>query len=507
MQTVDIELGTQGLSTLTVNGVSMLLQPNAPPDLIQVATVDAHGTHYTESATPISSTVSGDSVVQVYPWGFMVTRYDGGDSLAIEVSITNTSEDRTIDHIWFHAAGLKLPAVPVNYDPSFCATSNIDAPSSLWWDYGTGTLDLVNEDVTKPLMLAWWKASSADLSKQLVSLNSDSAQTVSSSWPPTPRPIPPGQSDTWNVSIRFGGPGDQEIYLAGDIFESYAQRFPRRIEAPVNRPIAAINSTSAHFVDGVRVPYDTNPRGWWNDPNVDVTTPEGIAAFQQRFLGFADTCIAEITRVGGMGAIFWDLEGQQYDAAYIGDPSQIERIAPELVGVLDAFLSRFQDAGLEIGFCIRPQYFNSASLKQINTGHPGDILFHKIKYCVERWGATLFYVDSNLNDAGVLNRAVSYEALHLAFPNVLIFPEWEATRYYAYTLPYNNAVNKIFGAPQAACMVYPDAVGLLKVTDPSVASNPDEITAAAQAGNILLYDGWYRNPASDFVKQVYDDME
>ena len=91
-------------------------------------------------------------------------------------------------------------------------------------------------------------------------------------------------------------------------------------------------------------------------------------------------------------------------------------------------------------------------------------------------------------------------------PGVLIFPEWENTRHYAYTIPYNSAVNNLFGAPASTLQVYPDAVGLVKVNDPAAASYPDEITAAAQAGNILLFDGWYPHAANDLVKKIYEEM-
>jgi hypothetical protein len=82
-----------------------------------------------------------------------------------------------------------------------------------------------------------------------------------------------------------------------------------------------------------------------------------VIAFQSRLLSWADGAVAEMSRVGAQGAIIWDIEGQQFDEAYIGDPTQAETIAPELVGVLDAFIAKFTSAGFRIGFTLRDQVF------------------------------------------------------------------------------------------------------------------------------------------------------
>src|SRR5206468_911781 len=107
----------------------------------------------------------------------------------------------------------------------------------------------------------------------------------------------------------------------------------------------------------------------------------------------------------------------------------------------------------------------------------------------------LFYVDSNLTDEGIVNSAAYFQALSKAFPDVLIFPEWENTRHYAYTIPYNNSVNSIFGPPSSTLAVYPNAISLIKVNDVSAAAHPQELLDAAAKGNILLFDGWYRHAA------------
>lgn len=512
-----LTMGTHGITSLLWGTTEMILTPNAAPQLPHAYMTDSAGVRTAVSNIPIATSVVGNTVIQMFPWGMIMTTYAAvGNKLSIWVSVTNTTLSSTIDHLWIYPLGLNLPADPINYDPSFVTGTNIDAPTSIFWTYGSGTLDLTNDDVRNPLACGFWKVSSSTLRKWYVSLIVDSGQMVSKNISPIPRPIGPGITDTYTVAVRFGDSTSTEATLAGDLFARYANTFPRVVKVPSpSRPIGAVCSTSARFKkdangnyildangNKIRDPYPTNPRGWWNDPTVDVTNPAGIAAFQKRFLAFADAAVAEILRVGGMGALLWDLEGQQYDEAYIGDPSQIEAISPEVVGVLDQFVGKFTKAGLRIGFTCRPQAFNLQALTQTNLPEPGKELYRKMQYAQKRWGATLFYIDSNLDLMGTITPAYSFSTIASLMPGTLIFPEWENTKHYAYTIPYNNTLS-VFGPPAHATKVYPGALCLLKVNDATAASNPAEITAAIQAGNIALFDGWYRHAANDLIQQIY----
>jgi hypothetical protein len=183
-----------------------------------------------------------------------------------------------------------------------------------------------------------------------MSLYVDPGSNLNPNWPALNRPIAPGGSDTITISLRFGA-GMTERQLAGDLFARYAATFPRLPPAAAPRqPIARLT-----FTGKFRPFLPKNPRRWHNDPTIDVTTPAGIASFQQKLLAAADTAIAETTRVGARGGIIWDIERQEYDLAYLGDPAQAETLAPELVGVVDQFVAKFRNAGLQIGFDIEPR--------------------------------------------------------------------------------------------------------------------------------------------------------
>jgi hypothetical protein len=315
-----------------------------------------------------------------------------------------------------------------------------------------------------------------------------------------------------------------------------------------------------------------NPRGWFGGPSVDVTTTTGIAAFQARLLSYADNAVIEMKRIGALGGILWDMEGQQFDQAYYGDPTQLETIAPELVGVLDAFMAKFTSAGLRIGFLLRPQVFNeqtgfiSVSGNQVtwvsgtqfspswtlgtvdagtitfggqnhqiksvqsptlltltasapsgaaipfvysnetNTADPGAVLKSKIQYAYNRWGASLFYIDVDLDWFHTITAAHYFQDIEKTFPGVLVFPEAKNTRHYAYTIPYNDAKNQQFGPDPVTQAVYPNSTTIIAVSDASAVLYPQQLSDALNQGNMLLVDGWYRHAANDFVLQLYSQL-
>src|SRR5215469_1337354 len=453
---VTFTMGSKGLATLIWNGQNFRY-PGAP-SLVNIFGSDPNDPNSVTgmNPTPISTvtTPAGD-VTQTFDWGTILTQYRAvGDKLTVDVTIQNNS-GLTIYRYWFYSMGLLLPAAPLN--PTNVARFNLDAPSSIYWHYTSGVVDLVNEDVTRPMTLGFWQAENPPNTKWFAMLNVDPGANLNPNWPAVIRPIAPGGTDTINTSIRFGGPGVPETQLAGDIYTLYSTTYPRAFTAPAPlKPIARL-SLSGRF----RPTFPTNPRGWFNDSSVDITTSQGLAKFQQALLSSADSSIAEMTRVGALGGIIWDIEGQQLDLSYIGDPTQAEILAPELIGALDAYVAKFKAAGFPIGFTLRPQVFNveigvinvagtkvtwvsgakfqsswagdlaggelafgtsnypiasvespvSLTLhvdagnasrvqyfygQQINTPDPFEAMQSKIQYAYVRWGATLFYVDSNL---------------------------------------------------------------------------------------------------------------
>lgn len=560
---VTFTMGPSGLTSLKWNNQDFLYRGVTTPSFAWLNLANPAG--YQTPTTPLQTVVNqqNGTITLSFSWGTATTQYQAiGNKLLMTVTIKNTSS-QSINRYWMFPLALQFPATPVNTTNNM--SFNMDAPSSVLWNYVTGTADLVNEDVIQPLSLGFWAAESPAASRWWVSLNVDPTQSLNPNWPAINRPIPAGGTDTLTTSLRFGPPGATDLQMAGDIYARYAATYPRIFTAPAPRKPMARLSFNGKF----RPTYPKNPRGWFNDPSIDVTTSQGIATFQSRLLAAADSAVAEMTRMGAAGGIIWDIEGQQLDQTFIGDPSQAETLAPELVGVLDAFMAKFKSAGLPIGFTLRPQVFSvqkgtinvsgtnvtwaggaqfssawvnqpaggeitiggsnymiasvqsptSLTLRQsagtanavpylyglqTNTANPYGVLYTKAQYAKQRWGATLFYVDCDLDYKGNMTPAAVFQQLTQTLPGTAYFPEWKTPRDYAYTYGFLDSTNGIVSPDPLSMNLYPNAAGLVRVpNDANIGAMQNTLIKSVSAGNILLFDGWYRHPGNDVVSLIY----
>lgn len=259
------------------------------------------------------------------------------------------------------------------------------------------------------------------------------------------------------------------------------------------RPICDLHLSSSGHLSA------TNPRGWLNDPSLDVTTPAGVRAFHERLLAYAGRSVAILREMNAQGMVVWDIEGQQ-DDGYIGDPRQAERLAPELVGVLDAFFARFREAGFQVGVTVRPQRYEGG--RQRWAWDPAEVLGEKIRYARKRWGATLFYIDSNRLgplpfDPGVVRRVAR------AHPDVLLIPEHETPAYFTFSAPLRIAGRDRVNQAPWARRIWPQAFSVVAASDADFARQGRELAAAVESGDVLMVHGWFWSEANERVRRLY----
>src|SRR5262249_2110100 len=152
-----------------------------------------------------------------------------------------------------------------------------------------------------------------------------------------------------------------------------------------------------------------------------------VAGGSQALINWANGAIRLATKNNAQGVILWDPEGWQDGGSglnvftYVGDPRLLPQLNPTVNGTIDKVVSMVKAAGLKFGICIRAQDANIST--RTNDSYPSETakindMIAKTQYAVNRWGASLFYVDSNdrNNDADIV-------ALHNAFPNALFIPE------------------------------------------------------------------------------------
>jgi hypothetical protein len=451
---------------------------------------------------------AAEAVVRRYPWGTLRCAYAAsGDRLDLDLAITNSGA-RTISALQLQLLELALPSAPSEYDGNTpMLATNLGAPSLLTLSHAHGVLALVNEDIERGLSFGCPWANDRPASRHFP-LWADSGRraTLPSSHPTIVRPISPGGSDRYRVSLRFAAAGATAATLAGDLLQRFAAAHPPLLAWPDRRPIGMLMLSSS-------VPHHpANPRGWFlNAPEIDTTSEEGRARFAERLMAYADKSVAVLTRMGAQGVIVWDSEGQEYPHAtsYIGDP---RCLPPEMAPLIDAFFAKFTAAGLRTGLCIRPQravlpvYGGTAAQLEVPVSEQQAVLAEKIAYASKRWGCALYYVDSNVDRRHLAEGAMAAEVfrgLAGAFPAALLIPEQKTADYWACTAPYSELRGGWASTPALARQLYPQAFSVLCVNDGALAQRHAELVSAVAHGDVLLFRAWWDDPEQAAVSAIY----
>jgi hypothetical protein len=330
----------------------------------------------------------------------------------------------------------------------------------------------------------------------------------------TCRDIKPGSTKAFNVSLRFRAAGAGVQELSGDVLERYASKYPFQLDWKDRRPIGAI------FLAGPQINVPNNPRRWtMNFGEIDVADDKGKAAFRAALLKQADNSVKVLKDTGAQGMITWDPEGEEFlGECYYGDPRLVPTLAPEMEfksdgakSTIDEYFEKFRAAGLKVGVCIRPQQITMVDGKPTHQAaedeHAVQILRERIAYAKQRWGCTLFYVDSTATLSGALNPDV-FKAVADAYPDVLLIPENESMRYFAFSAPLNSYVHhKISSTPVGARLVYPKAFSVLMAPEGDRPEDHHALVSAVQRGEILLFNGWYMNEGAIKTKKIYEEAE
>jgi hypothetical protein len=93
-----------------------------------------------------------------------------------------------------------------------------------------------------------------------------------------------------------------------------------------------------------------------------------------------------------------------------------------------------------------------------------------------------------------------------AYPDVLLIPENESMRYFAYSTPLNSYVHhKITSTPVGARLAYPNAFSVLMAPEGDRAEEHDTLVTAVRRGDILLFNGWYGGNEAGKIKKLYEE--
>jgi hypothetical protein len=512
--------GAHGLDSLSFNGQSLLVSPESGELQPQKSVLRTVLDTLVPRSSPRVATpdTKVDAVDLGYPWGRISCAYGKQDDrLTMRLEVSNTSSEplkefsvrlmelnfpRVPDGGTLEAGmfgfGFKGPEWPFDQWPA-SIPSVADPMFSVpivRADFGTGVLNFCSDDVECSVGVT--RPPNPDSTRYPLVI--------------TCRDIKPGTTKIFNVSLRFGPAGAGVQALSGDVLERYAGKYPIQVDWKERRPIGAI------FLAGPQINAPTNPRRWtMNFGEIDVTNDKGKAAFRAALLKLADNSVQVLKDTGAQGMITWDPEGEEFlGECYYGDPRLVPTLAPEMEfkndgakSTIDEYFEKFRAAGLKVGVCIRPQQVTLVDGKPTHQAaedeHAVQILRERIAYAKQRWGCTLFYVDSTATLYGSINPDV-FKTIADAYPDVLLIPENESMRYFAYSAPLNSYVHhKITSTPVGARLVYPKAFSVLMAPEGDRPEDHDALVSAVRHGDILLFNGWYMTEGALKIKKIYEE--
>jgi hypothetical protein len=522
-QGLEFSVGARGLDSLSFNGQALLRSPQSgelqPSKSVFRAALDLL---LPGNRSPLATTnKQTNSIELAYPWGHVSCLYGKRvNTLTIRIGVSNTSA-KGLDELSLRLVELNFPSAPDGgileagqfgfgfkgpqwpLDRSPPSIRSVADPQTvvpiISVNYQTGALNFCNDDLECSLDVPYSTNPPARTAYPFIIICHD---------------IKPGVTKTFNVSLRFGPAGSRVQDLSSDVLQAYAKKYPFQVNWNDRRPIGAIFLASS----GINVA--TNPRRWiMNEGKLDLTTEHGKQAFRAALLKIADDSINVLKGANAQGMITWDPEGQEFlGACYYGDPRLTPVLAPETefrgdrgMNAIDEYFEKFRQAGLKVGVCIRPQQITMAGAKPVQNAaddqHAAQVLKDKIAYARKRWGCTLFYIDSTVVATGESLDPDVFRAVADACPDVLLIPENESMRYFAYSAPLNSYMHhKVTSTPVGARMVYPKAFSVLLTSDQGDRSEDhDALITAVRNGDILLFNGWYNNEGVSKIKKLYDE--
>jgi HEAT repeat protein len=518
---LSVTFDNQRIAAIEVDGQNIVL-PNWGPSL-NVTYQNAKPTHL---RNPVMSLEDGVQTL-TYDGFSVVTVYDVKPQLLnFTVTLTNQS-DAVINHIDYRPFTLRLPTRPRGSPWNWGYEVRADgdgSPAVVDADWGDakvalgllpGSADPAAVDAERPVVVAFGGSQPPRFEYPAIfriNFGQDG--------------LAPGQSWQFTGTLRVAPSGTPKTVMAEEIYDHFLTQYPFILDWPDRRPIGLI------FLANSNQKWPTNPRGWLNNPKLDVTTEEGREEFRKQLMALADRSIVQLKAVGAQGVIIWDVEGGEMPHAitYLGDPRVLPEHAPEMDAVADEFFKRFSDAGFSTGVTIRP----SKIVTRPATGQPAhqqvenavDDMADKIDYAKTRWGSTIFYMDTNVTwpiDTRPLDQDLtrgmwqgnatlipSREMVRLAkmHPDTLIIPEFPRFGYYSAVGVYGETfTGRQVQTASDIRAVYPDAITAWKLGDVDFPVEWEGLLEGSLAGDIYMFRAWFGDRINTFLRYLRNEVD
>ncbi|WP_156994052.1 hypothetical protein [Terriglobus sp. TAA 43] len=533
-----VTYGTKGIDRLTYNGVVLADTSRFQQERIHIGhmkvtdrsghvlTTDGWG----ESNQGTNWDAASKTETYNFRWGTIKIQFSQkSDALEINISEWNRPNSGVIlDGASVYPLALHFPTLPRGFvNASYPqGGSNTSAPSVTVADFGAGQVVDVAPDASKPLYSMLWPTGTGDAAYSVL-ISTTTPDNLPEFLPRHDRPVLPGQTDSFRIALRFASRGVATNTLAADAYSNWSLQYPATMKWTDRRVIGTAYLATSPTADQPDSADGANPRHYLG-AGMDLRTPEGQRLFQSRILTKAAEIVRNLKKLSAQGVITWDIEGQQYphNTSYVCAPDQIAKAAPEMESVItdtasryvgkkldDAYFSILRDAGFRVGVCVRPQRFTllpggSAQQVQLSAKDAEADMLRKIRYAHDRWGATLFYLDSTVEQNGRPLDAAMFQRLAAAFPDSLLIPEQSTPRHYAYTAPFKSFLFHNETATDADVRsYYPNAFSCILVNDAEakrLLQSRAALVAAVAAGDILMAHADYWDPANTSIVTMYE---
>ena len=530
-QSLQVTYGSKGVQTLAYNGITLEDTNAFGADVFHIwhmKATDLDGNvlstgqyGWGESNNGTSWNAQTNTETYTFTWGSISTQFaQSGDTLNMTVTeINNAGSGILFDGAEIYPFALHFPADPSGfYGYTQYAVTTTDPGISVA-DFGSGVVTAVLPDESKALYTGWKNEGTATYSPMMTSTSPDGLATF---LPHNDLPLAPGNTLTYTLSLRFTPEGTAAN--VSDATASFAQTYPSQVTWADKRILGTAFLASSPASNGdITQPggYSTNPRRYFNDASVDITSAAGLQAFQDRMLAQAASQVTNGKNLNAQGVITWDLEGEEYpqDTSYVCSPDQIAAVAPEMESTItdaasafygqkldDAYFKTMTNAGLRVGLCLRPQAFtlgaNGTASQVTLSGNAAIIanLEKKATFANARWGRD--DVLCGLCGGCQWRNAGSCDLPAAGDGSALTCSLFRKSSRRAITLmrrPFtpSSSIRRPV-RPPAVRNVYPHAFGANMVNDvnpATLAQYTPQLTAAVESGDILMghADYWQEN--------------
>ena len=342
-------------------------------------------------------------------------------------------------------------------------------------------------------------------------------------FPETKNEIPPGARESFRFSLLLSEPVAQPVTPGPEVAAWLSKAFPMTLDWKDRRPIGTC------FLANPNTGWKSNPRGYVTGKGKaeDVHSEEGLRAFGEGLMAYADRAIEQLRAIDAQGVIIWDLEGAEHyhPITYLADPEKLSMLSPEMDRFADAFFKKFRDAGFRTGLTIRPTEVVPDPAKPHRVTHrdvkdPARLLIDKISYAKNRWGCLIFYLDSNVVDKMWLSpdeaarvRSVPWllpagmiEAVVKAHPDILLIPEWSDSSYAPHSAPYASVNLGQRGSHASLRRWRPESFQVVSLNSDAIEQNWDVYRDNIAGGDIPLVNAWYATPEQSLIKLIREEI-